>query len=51
MSGLIFISDKADCLYLNIEEISFPLAPQIMEAEQNLELQTESSTNISNNLN
>ena len=46
-----FISDNTDCFSLNIEEISFPLAPHIVEAEQKLELQAESSTNIRTNLN
>ena len=41
----LLISDSADCLSLDIENISFPLAPHIMEAEKNMELQTESSTN------
>ena len=30
--GLLLISDNTDCLYLDIEEISFLLAPHIMEA-------------------
>ena len=48
---LVLISDNIDCFSLDIEEVSFPLAPQIVEAEQKLELQTVSSTNIRNNLN
>ena len=43
---LLFISDHTYCFSLEIEEILFPLAPQIVEAEKNLELQSESSTNI-----
>ena len=38
---LSFISDNTDCFYLDTEEISFTLAPQIMEAEHNLDLQSE----------
>ena len=30
--GLLLISGNTDCLYLDIEEISFLLAPHIMEA-------------------
>ena len=47
----LFISDNSYCFSLNIEEIYFPLAPQIMKAEHNLGLQTGLSTNISTNLN
>ena len=36
---------------LNIEENLFPLPPQVVETEQNLELQAESSTNIRTYLN
>ena len=36
---LLFISDNIDCFSIDIEYISFPLSPQIMEAEQKLELQ------------
>ena len=48
---LLFVSDNTECFSLDIGDISFPLAPQILEAEQNMELQTESSTNIRTNLN
>ena len=48
---LLFISDKTDCFSLDIEEISFMLAPHIVEAEHKLELQARSSTNIRNNIN
>ena len=40
----LFIYDNTYCFSLDIYDISFPLAPQIVEAEQKLELQTESST-------
>ena len=33
---LLFISDNTDCFSLEIEEISFSLAHQVLEAEQNL---------------
>ena len=46
----LFISDNTECFYLDIEEISFPLAPHIMESEHELELQSESSTNNGTNL-
>ena len=48
---LLFIYDNTDCFSLNIEDISFPLAPQIVEAEHKLEIQSELSTNISTNIN
>ena len=48
---LLFISDNTDCLSLDTEDISFPLAPQIVEAEQKLKLQCDSSNNIMTNLN
>ena len=47
----LFIYDNTDCFSLDIEDISFPLAPQIVEVKQKLELQAESSTNIRTNLN
>ena len=47
----LLISDSADCLSLDIENISFPLAPHIVEAEHKTELQTESSTNTWNDPN
>ena len=34
----LLITDNTDYFCLNIEEISFPLAPQIVEVEQNMEL-------------
>ena len=37
----LFIFDNTDFFPLGIEEISFPLAPQIVKAEYNLELQSE----------
>lgn len=39
----LFITPCADCFSLDPEEIAFPLAPQIVEAEQKLELQKKSS--------
>ena len=48
---LLLIFDNTDCFYIYIEEISFPLDPQIVEAEQKLEPQDESSTNIRIDLN
>ena len=47
----LFISDNTYYFPLNIEDISFLLYPQIVEADQNLELQSESSTNIRTDLN
>ena len=43
---LLLISDNTYCFFPDMEEISFPLAPHTVEAEQNLELQYELSTNI-----
>ena len=40
-----------DCFSLEIEEITFPLYPHIVEAEDNLELQYYLSTNIRTNIN
>ena len=37
---LLLISDNTDCFSLDIENISLPCAPQIMEAWPNVELQT-----------
>ena len=37
----LFIYDNTDCLSLDIEDLSFPLAPQIVEVKQKLELQAE----------
>ena len=37
---LLFVFDNTNCFSLNMEEISFMLAPKILETEQNLELQT-----------
>ena len=48
---LLLISDNTDCFPLEIEEISFTLAPQIVEEEQKLEPQSESSTNTRKDLN
>ena len=48
---LLFISDNTYCLSLDIKKISFSLAPQIVEAEQNMELQYELITNIITNIN
>jgi hypothetical protein len=42
----LYVTDNADCFSLDPEEIAFPLAPQIVEAEQKLELNKESSTKI-----
>ena len=47
----LFIPDNADFFSLDIEEISFPLAYQIVEVEHNLELQAELSTNIRTDIN
>ena len=47
----LLIYDNTDCFSLNIEEISFPLAPRILEVEQNMELQAGSITNIMTDLN
>ena len=44
----LLISNNTECFYLDIEDISFPLAPQSMEAEHKMDLHTESSTNIRN---
>ena len=33
---LLFIWDNTDCLYFDIKEISFLLAPQILEAKDKL---------------
>ena len=48
---LSLISYNKDFFSLDIYYISFSLAPQIVEAEQNLELQSELSTNIRININ
>ena len=48
---LLFISDNTDCFSLDIEVISSLLASQIVEAEQKLELQADSSTHIRTELN
>ena len=48
---LLFISDNTGCFSLNIKEISFLLALQILEAEQKLEIQAKSSTNLRTNIN
>ena len=47
----LFISYNTDFFSLKIEEILFPLYPHIVEAEQKLELQYGSSTNIRTNIN
>ena len=48
---LLFISDNTDCFSLDTEGVSFLLDPQILEAEQKLEIQAESITNIRTNFN
>ena len=48
---LLLISDNTACFSLNIKDISFPLALQIVEAEQNLEIQDKLSTNIRTDIN
>ena len=48
---LLLLSDNTDCFYLEIEKIPFPLALHIVEAEQKMELKSESSTSIITNLN
>ena len=47
----LYIYDNTDCFSLNIDEISFPLAPHIVNSKQNLEHQSESSVIIRTNLN
>ena len=47
----LFISDNTYIFPLDMEEILFLFSHQIVEAEQNLELQAESSTNIRTVLN
>ena len=47
----LFISDNTYIFPLDMEEILFLFSHQIVEAEQNLELQAESSTNTRNYLN
>ena len=47
----LLIYDNTDFFSLDIEEISFPLAPQNVEEEHNLELQADLITNIRKNLN
>ena len=42
----IFISDNTDCFSLDIEDISFLFAPQIVESEKNMGLQADLSTKI-----
>ena len=46
MSRSVFFYDNTDCFSLKIEDISFTSVPQIVEAEQKLELQYGLSTNI-----
>ena len=48
---LLFISYQTDCFSIDMEEISFPLDPQIMKAEQKLDIQDELITNIRTDLN
>ena len=48
---LLLIYDNTDCFSLDIEDISFPLAPKIVEVEQKLKLQSELRTNIRTNIN
>ena len=45
----LFISNNIDCFSIDIKYILFSIAPQIMEAEQKLELQAELITNIRTN--
>ena len=48
---LLFIYDNTNYLSPDKEGISLSLAPQTMEEEHNLELQSESSTNIRTDIN
>ena len=48
---LLFISDNTDCFSLDKEDILFPLDPQIVELEQNLVIQDESSTKTRTDIN
>ena len=47
----LYISDNTDCFSLDIEDISFLLAPQIAESKHNLEHQQDSIINIRTNIN
>ena len=47
----IFVTETVDCFPIATEETVFPLAPQIVEAEQKLELERETSHQLRDDLN
>ena len=47
----IFVTETVDCFPIATEETVFPLAPQIVEAEQKLELEQETSHQLRDDLN